>query len=169
MRPAGLLLALVACAVPAMPHPRVDDIGAPRGAGWRYAVTIDTEVPRDQALAVLAALDEWRAAVPGLTFDVDQGPVPARTSAAHALFFLDVPHEHMPPHLRARTGRDDYMDTAYVELDETRPSQQAAAAHEIGHAMGLAHTPHGVMCQTDVCASSRVEACDAAQFLATRN
>jgi hypothetical protein len=143
-----------------------------------YSVAMDPAFTNDQTEALVAAFEDWKAAVPQLTLSysiaacsnpapqqVCVHPVTAPPDAA-----LEIIGETYPgPSASANV---------YVFVDRMQPVGEATSqsalmqqtmAHELGHAMGLRHAASGtLMAANAVQQSPTVTGDDVAQFWAIR-
>lgn len=161
-------LALAGCSSPVDAPTAPVQTATAISPGWFYTVIENHSLTDAQLVQIGASLGAWETAVPGLHFTVVEGATPNTVpgDTVHTVFV-----QTSSPYSAGTLGETQRVsdhDDAWVSLDASSPDQGQTITHEIGHALGLVHTPSGIMCKDLQCASSSITSIDVAQFLATR-
>lgn len=143
-----------------------------------YSVAMDPAFTADQTEALVAAFEDWKAAIPELklTYTVAACTQPAPQQVC-------VHPVTAPPDTSQEIIGETYPGPAasadvYVFVDRMQPVGAATTqaqllqqtmAHELGHAMGLRHAAAGTLMAADAAEQSpTVTADDVAQFRSVR-
>lgn len=140
-----------------------------------YLVKVDPSFTPTEQAAVFESVDQWRSATPALSIAAELSTCDGAPDGRICV----RPDHDAGPGLLGVTTREywttpsggEKADTAlYVERIARHPGMfVAAAAHELGHAMGLVHTgPGTVMCHDVGEMAMGVTDADAEQWKAVR-
>jgi hypothetical protein len=142
-----------------------------------YDVRLDPSMTPAQSDRVLKAMDAWQQAT-GIRYSANVnsaycGEDALQTKGCIHIQYIDQPsimamcHKNNPiPSVGCTVSYPDvgHSSNVFVSELDTEENSLRNALHEEGHAIGLSHSPSGIMCASLACSSDAITAADVAQF-----